>query len=53
MNRKVYGSDKPFGYEDHYKDIDIPLHLFVSMHDDLIRADDVLLHYNKLKKHKP
>ena len=50
---RVYGNDKPFSYQDHYGTIDIPVHYFISLHDRLIRADDVLEHYNVLKKHKP
>ena len=29
------------------------MHYFISLHDRLIRADDVLEHYNELKRHKP
>lgn len=31
--------------------IDIPIHYFASMNDVLIRADDIVEHYNALKKH--
>lgn len=50
---KVYGTEEPFSYQDHYNKIDIPIHFFISMSDDLIRADDVLEHYNRLKAHHP
>lgn len=36
---------------DHYHLIDIPIHYFISMNDVLIRADDIIEHYNTLKKH--
>jgi len=47
----VYGTEKPFCYADHYDMIDIPIHFFISMNDSLIRADDVLEHYYRLKTH--
>lgn len=50
---KMYGSEKPFSYQDHYGLVDIPIHYFISLNDDLIRADDVLEHYNILKGHNP
>ena len=53
MNLKVYGSEKPFSYQKNYDKVDIPIHYFISLNDDLIRADDVLEHYNMLKRHNP
>jgi len=29
------------------------VHYYISLDDHLIRADDVLEHYNELKRHKP
>ena len=49
----MYGSERPFSYQKHYSAVDIPIHYFISLNDDLIRADDVLEHYNLLKKDKP
>ena len=50
---KVYGTEKPFSYQKNYGLVDIPIHFFISLDDALIRADDVLEHYNILKSHKP
>ena len=33
--------------------IDIPINFFISMNDVLIRADDIIEHFNVLKKHHP
>jgi hypothetical protein len=52
-NLLVYGTEKPLNYLDHYHLIDIPIHYFISMNDMLIRADDILEHYNTLRKHHP
>ena len=52
-NMRVYGTEKPFSYQENYKTIDIPVHYYISLDDHLIRADDVLEHYNELKRHKP
>eukprot|EP00347_Sterkiella_histriomuscorum_P006181 403353751 len=52
-NLKVYGSATPLNYLDHYHLIDIDIHYFISMNDFLIRADDIIEHYNTLKKHSP
>ena len=49
----MYGTEKPFSYGDNFEKIDIPIHYFISMQDQLIRADDVLIHYQRLKKHHP
>jgi alpha-beta hydrolase superfamily lysophospholipase len=49
----VYGTEQPFCYAEHYDLIDIPIHFFISMNDTLIRADDVLEHYNRLKASNP
>lgn len=40
----------PIDYGEHYGLIDIPISLFIAMNDRLIRADDVLRHYEALKK---
>ncbi len=29
------------------------MHLFISLNDDLIKADDILEHYHALKRHRP
>ena len=50
-NIEVYGSEIPLNYLDHYHLIDIDIHYFISMNDFLIRADDIIEHYNTLKKH--
>lgn len=49
----MYGTEKPLCYKDHYGLIDIPIHFFSSLNDNLIRADDVNEHYNLLKSHNP
>jgi len=49
----VYGTEKPYSYQDNYHTIDIPIHYFISMNDALIRADDVLEHFKTLKASKP
>ncbi len=33
--------------------IDIPINFFISMNDVLIRADDIIEHFNTLKQHHP
>ena len=38
-------------YRRNFGDIDIPIHYFISLDDRLVRADDVLEHYNLLKQH--
>ncbi len=40
-------------YLDNYNLIDIPINFFISMNDVLIRADDIIEHYNRLKLHHP
>lgn len=50
---KIYGTPKPFNYGDHYNLIDIPITFFISMDDKLIRADDVLRHYDMIKRSNP
>ena len=50
---KVYGTEKPYSYQKNYGLVDIPIHYFISLNDNLIRADDVLEHYNILKRHNP
>ena len=52
-NLRVYGREKPLNYKENYNLIDIPVHLFVSLDDRLIRADDSVNHYNELKKLNP
>lgn len=53
MNLKVYGTEEPFAYQDHFDKITIPVTFFISMDDKLIRADDVLKYYDTLKKAHP
>jgi len=48
-NKKAYGQDKPINYLENYDLIDIDIHYFISMNDYLIRADDIIEHYNTLK----
>ena len=50
---KVYGSEKPYSYQANYHLVDIPIHYYISLDDRLIRADDILEHYNLLKKTRP
>ncbi|CDW77487.1 ab-hydrolase associated lipase region containing protein [Stylonychia lemnae] len=52
-NQLAYGSDKPLNYLENYHLIDIDIHYFISMNDFLIRADDIIEHYNALKHHSP
>lgn len=49
----MYGTTKPFNYGDNYDIIDIPITYFISMDDFLIRADDVLRHYEALRRKNP
>jgi pimeloyl-ACP methyl ester carboxylesterase len=53
MNEKVYGSTKPFQYQDHFDKITIPITYYISMDDRLIRADDVLKHFETLNAVRP
>ena len=53
MNMKVYGAAQPPSYADDYKLIKIPITFFISMDDKLIRADDVLRHFETLKSVSP
>lgn len=52
-NLHLYGTEKQLDYIEHYDLIDIPIDFFISMNDILIRADDIIGHYNALKKHHP
>lgn len=49
----MYGSIFPPSYASDYHLIDIPITFFVSMDDKLIRADDVLRHFETLKSVSP
>ena len=49
----MYGSVEPPSYAEDYKLILIPITFFVSMDDKLIRADDVLRHFEALKSASP
>ena len=53
MNMKVYGKIHPPSYAEDYNLIKIPITYFISMDDKLIRADDVLRHYETLKSVSP
>ena len=53
LNIKVYGSEKPFSYQANYHLVDIPVHYYISLNDHLIRADDILEHYNLLRQAHP
>lgn len=50
---KMYGTTDPPSYSDDYKLIQIPITFFISMDDRLIRADDVLRHFETLQKVRP
>ena len=50
---RAYGREKPLNYKENYHLIDIPLNVFVSLDDRLIRADDSVNHYHELKKLSP
>ena len=52
-NQEVYGTEQPLNYLEHYGLIDIPINFFISMNDALIRADDIIEHYNTLRSHHP
>ena len=52
-NLRAYGREKPLNYKENYHLIDIPLNVFVSLDDRLIRADDSVNHYHTLKKLNP
>jgi hypothetical protein len=49
----MYGQENPLSYGDNYDLITIPITFFISMDDKLIRADDVLRHYETLKTARP
>jgi hypothetical protein len=53
VNKQVYGTKRPLNYLEHYHLIDIPISFFISMNDMLIRADDIIEHFNTLKQHHP
>jgi hypothetical protein len=53
VNLKMYGTIKPPSYADDYNLIQIPITFFVSMDDKLIRADDVLRHFDTLRSVSP
>jgi hypothetical protein len=48
-----YGTETPLNYLEHYHLIDVPINFFISMNDVLIRADDIIEHYNTLRQHHP
>lgn len=50
-NLAAYGTEQPLNYLENYHLIDIDVNYFISMNDFLIRADDIIEHYNTLKKH--
>lgn len=52
-NMEAYGSERPLNYLENYHLIDIDIHYFISMNDFLIRADDIIEHYNVLKRYQP
>ena len=47
----MYGDARPYNYGENYDKIDIPILFFISMQDYLMRADDVIKHYEALKQH--
>jgi len=53
MNQRMYGTAEPYAYQDHFDLIGIPITLFISMDDRLIRADDVLRFHETLKAAHP
>jgi len=52
-NLEKYGSKEPTDYLANFGLIDIPIHYFISMDDNLIRADDILVMYETLRSHHP
>ena len=48
-NIDQYGTETPLNYLEHYHLIDVPINFFISMNDVLIRADDIIEHYNTLR----
>ncbi len=53
QNLLANGQEEPIDYLGKYDLIDIDMHLFISLNDDLIKADDILEHYHALKRHRP
>ena len=48
LNKQVLGQETPINFLDHFDQIDIPITYYVSLDDNLTRADDIMIAYKAL-----
>ncbi|EGG13630.1 AB-hydrolase associated lipase region containing protein [Cavenderia fasciculata] len=52
-NINVYGTPDPLNFLDHYDVINIPIHFVMGLKDNLIEPENIIKHYETLKKYHP
>nr|CAG4708024.1 unnamed protein product [Naegleria fowleri] len=53
INKKVYGSKKPFDFFDYYDKLNIPIYIVYADDDRVIPKQCILRHYKELRKYHP